>query len=132
MVPPRAWYSRPLWLTRSRPFDPFDASPLRPGAARTNRSSSSAKVTIQKSEFSILDFYGHELSGAFGIHLEPGLAVGAVDQAAVRRAAVRRVEGDRREAIALVGFPFVHATVAVAVFFRRDQDAFVIVLDAGD
>ena len=46
-----------------------------------------------------------------------GGAVGAVDQPAVGRAAMGGVERDRRQAIAVVGFPLVEFAVAVGVLF---------------
>src|SRR5215472_8047100 len=53
----------------------------------------------------------NEVTVAVRIDLDARRAVGAVDEAAIRRAAMRRVEGDRREPVAVVRFPLVELAV---------------------
>src|SRR5262249_7127854 len=69
------------------------------------------------------------MSGAVVIDLDASRAVGPVNQAPIGRAAAGRVERDRREPVAVVGLPLVHAPAAVAVFFGRHEH---VVLEAFD
>src|SRR5207244_2681577 len=59
-------------------------------------------------------------------------AVGGVDQAAIREAAVGRVERDRRQAAALECLPLVDDAVAVGVFLGANGKILFIVLGAAD
>src|SRR5207245_1013726 len=66
------------------------------------------------------------------IDLDADGAVGSVDQASIRGAAVGRVERDRRQAAVVEGLPFVDAAVAVGVFLCAHGEVLFIVLGAAD
>src|SRR5262245_48520296 len=67
---------------------------------------------------------------AFGVEFHARRSVGAVNQAAIGRAAAQRVEGDHREPVAVVGFPLVRLAVAVRVFIRAGELSVSVVLHA--
>src|SRR5689334_2203278 len=72
-------------------------------------------------------------SGSVGgewIHFNARGSVCTVDQPAIRLAAMVRVERDRREPLAIVGFPLVDRAVAVCVLFSADEAALAVVFDA--
>ena len=72
---------------------------------------------------------GHKMTVADRIHFQPRAAVGAVDQPAIGRAAVRLIERHRREDRTVIGFPLVDPAVAVGVFLGAHQDVLLVVLE---
>src|SRR6186713_159729 len=73
-----------------------------------------------------------EVAGAGGIELEARSAIGTVGQTPVSGPAVKGVEGDRCQPIAVVGFPLVDLAVRVAVLFRRHDAVGLEMLDPRD
>src|SRR5262245_9622907 len=68
---------------------------------------------------------------SFLIDFHAHAAVGTIDQPAVWRPAMLRVERNRGQPRSIVGFPLVHPAVAVAVLLGGGQRVLPIVFDAG-
>src|SRR5690349_647734 len=74
----------------------------------------------------------HEMPVALEINFDAGGPVGAIHQSPVRRTSMLSIECDRRQTLAVVGFPCVELAVAVGVLFRRREFALLIALDSRD
>src|SRR6266545_8000589 len=75
---------------------------------------------------------GNEMAVALDVHFDPGGAVRPVDQPPVGNASVLGVERDRRQAIAVVGFPLVDLAIAVRILFSGHELRLEEVFDTGD
>src|SRR6266550_1923646 len=72
----------------------------------------------------------HEMAVTPDVHLDAGGAIRFVDQPAVGGAAMLRIESDRRQASAVVGFPGIWLAVAVSVLFGRHEFVLCVMFDA--
>src|SRR5436190_15473651 len=76
--------------------------------------------------------HGRESPVTIRIHFGHRGTIGPVQQAAIGRAAVPRVEGDRRQPAAIVDLPSVRPSVTIVVVLRMGEDSVLVVLGPCD